>query len=246
MRNEVIFIEKPLYIQLSEKLIKQINEELEVGDLLPSERNLTKLYDVSRTTVRLALNYLEDRGYISIQHGKGSFVVDYHKTVINLNDMYSFTEHMESMDKNPKTKLLDYSIISDKEELTDIFNKNERSIIKLVRLRLADDIPLLYEQTYIPFKKFQSISSDDINKRPLYDIFREDYDEIVKMAQEELSVGIATDEIAEYLDIEHGSPVLKIYRTTFNLNNEVIEYTVSSARPDKFTYRTEHYNHLTK
>ena len=70
-RDEVIVIDKPLYIQLSDKLIKKIQDELEVGDLLPSERKLTKLYDVSRTTVRLALNYLENRGYVSIQHGKG-------------------------------------------------------------------------------------------------------------------------------------------------------------------------------
>lgn len=240
----MIIIEKALYIKLSEKLIKLIDEKLEVGDLLPSERKLTKQYEVSRTTVRLALNYLENRGYISIQHGKGSFVVDQHKKVINLSDMYSFTERMESMNKKPETKLLNYSIVSDDEELMELFNKSNQKMIQLVRLRLADGIPMLYEKTYIPFNKFESISSEDIDKRSLYNIFREDYDEIVKMAQEEFSAGIATDEIAESLDIAHDSPVLKIYRTTRNLNNEVIEYTESNARPDKFTYRTEHYNHL--
>ena len=244
-RDEVIVIDKPLYIQLSDKLIKKIQDELEVGDLLPSERKLTKLYDVSRTTVRLALNYLENRGYVSIQHGKGSFVVDYYKKVINLNDMYSFTEQMEIMGKKPKTKLLDYSIVSDDKELKEQFNQTDRSFIKLVRLRLADDTPMLYEETYIPVDKFQSVSAEDIDTRSLYDIFREDYDEIVKMAQEEFSAGIVTTEIANYLDMEYGAPVLKIYRTTLNLNNEVIEYTITNARPDKFTYRTKHYNHLT-
>src|SRR5690625_4121722 len=99
------------YLQLSEKLIETINNELEVGDSLPSERKLAEKYQVSRTTVRLALDDLESRGYISTQHGKGSFVVDYHKTLINLSDMYSFTEQMKAIGQTPKTKLLSDSVI---------------------------------------------------------------------------------------------------------------------------------------
>src|SRR5690625_1761578 len=114
-----------LYIQLSEKLIDKINNEMEVGDLLPSERKLTEIYDVSRTTVRLALDNLETRGYISRQHGKGSFVVDYHKTLINLSDMYSFTEQMKAIGQTPNTKLISYSIVNSTELLNDMFKNNE-------------------------------------------------------------------------------------------------------------------------
>ncbi|MEY8291062.1 GntR family transcriptional regulator [Carnobacteriaceae bacterium 52-44] len=233
-----------LYIQLSEKLIDKINNEMEVGDLLPSERKLTEIYDVSRTTVRLALDNLETRGYISRQHGKGSFVVDYHKTLINLSDMYSFTEQMKAIGQTPNTKLISYSIVNSTELLNDIFKNNETKFIKLVRLRSSDNIPMLYEESYIPYSKFNQITEEDIDKRSLYDIFLEDYNEVVKLAQEEFSAGIASQEEAKQLEIKEHSAVLKIYRTTINIKNEVIEYTESKARPDKFSYRTVHHNRL--
>ena|SRR5690625_2251775 len=232
------------YLQLSEKLIETINNELEVGDSLPSERKLAEKYQVSRTTVRLALDDLESRGYISTQHGKGSFVVDYHKTLINLSDMYSFTEQMKAIGQTPKTKLLSYSVIDTNDILTDIFDGRETKCIQLVRLRSSDDIPMLYEESYIPYSKFHQMSKEDVASRALYDIFLEDYNEVVKLAQEEFSAGIASIEEAKQLDIEENSAVLKIFRTTINVNNEVIEYTESKARPDKFSYRTVHYNRL--
>lgn len=233
-----------LYIQLSEKLIDKINSEMDVGDLLPSERKLTEIYEVSRTTVRLALDNLETRGYISRQHGKGSFVVDYHKTLINLSDMYSFTEQMKAIGQTPNTKLISYSVIDSTELLADIFTPTESKFIKLVRLRSSDDVPMLYEESYIPYSKFNQITEEDVDKRPLYDIFSEDYNEVVKLAQEEFSAGIASEEEATQLKIEDHSAVLKIYRTTVNIKNEVIEYTESKARPDKFSYRTVHHNRL--
>lgn len=219
---------------------------MDVGDLLPSERKLSEIYDVSRTTVRLALDNLESRGYISTQHGKGSFVVDYHKTLINLSDMYSFTDQMETIGKKPNTTLLDFSVVSSTDELKQIFTNSESKLIKLVRLRSADDVPMLYEESYIPYSKFKNISADDLNKRAMYDIFSEDYDQTIKLAQEEYSASIASKEVAGYLHIDPNDPVLKIFRTTFNLKNEVIEYTESQARPDKFTYRTVHYNRMVR
>lgn len=232
------------YIQLSEKLIEKINSDLEVGDSLPSERKLAEMYNVSRTTVRLALDDLETRGYISTQHGKGSFVVDYHKTLINLSDMYSFTEQMRSIGQTPSTKLLSYSVVETNESLNKIFNETENKFIKLVRLRSSDGVPMLYEESYIPYSKFHQITEEDVADRALYDIFLEDYDEIVKLAQEEFSAGIASSEESNQLEIKEKSAVLKIFRTTINVNNEVIEYTESKARPDKFSYRTVHYNRL--
>jgi len=235
---------QPLYVQLSDTLIQEITEEMEVGDLLPSERKLAELYDVSRTTIRLTLDDLEAKGYISTKHGKGSFVVDHHKTMINLSDMYSFTEQMEAIGKTPNTNLLDYSVVSDQKYLNEIFNKNEGKFIKLVRLRSSDDMPMLYEESYIPYDKFHDITPEDINQRSLYDIFLEDYEEVVKLAEEEFSASIAEEDVAKTLDIDLKSPVLKIYRKTVNVNNEVIEYTESKARPDKFSYRTVHHNRL--
>lgn len=238
-------MEKPLYIKLTEQLIQEIDSNLNVGDLLQSERKLTETYDVSRTTVRLALKELEKKGYITTVHGKGSFVANKQETLVDLNQQYSFTEDMRKIGRTPNTKVLDLSIIQDSERLYEIFQKRTTSFVKLVRLRSADGFPLMYEETYLPYHKFNEITVERLNQLPLYDIFTEDYNETVKLAKEEFSAGIASKKEAQHLEIKKNSPVLQIFRTTLNLNNEVIEYTESKARPDKFSYRTVHYNYST-
>ena len=236
-------MEQSLYIQLSEKLIEKINE-MEVGQLLPSERKLAEIYSVSRTTVRLALDNLEVRGYILRQHGKGSIVVDYHKSLINLSEMYSFTEQMKALGQEPSTKLISHSIIDANDKLNDIFLNSEKKFIKLIRLRSSDGVPMMYEESFIPFSKFHDIKINDIKERSLYDIFKEDFDEVVKLAQEEFSADLVSKEAAKQLDISPDSAVLQIYRTTVNIKNETIEYTESKADPSKFSYRTIHHNHI--
>lgn len=237
-------MKKPLYIQLSEQLIEKIKNKMEVGDLLPSERKLAETYEVSRTTVRLALNYLEKRGYIAIKHGKGSSVLDRQQALINLSNMYSFTEQMRSIGKKPQTTLLSLTVTDNSKYFKNVFSKDENKLIKLVRLRSADGIPMIYEESFIPYSKFKGISEDDLNQRPLYDIFLDDYGEVIKLAQEEFSAEIASKSAAEQLHLDEQSPVLNIFRTTYNANDEVVEYTESKARPDKFSYRTVHYNQM--
>lgn len=237
---------KPLYIQLSDQLIDEIVNNMEVGDLLPSERKLTEIYGMSRTTVRLALTNLENKGYISTQHGKGSFVIDHHKTLINLSEMYSFTDQMKNIGKKPESILLDFSIISNPQELKDEVYKNEKKLIKLIRLRTADKLPMLYEESYLPYSKFTDLSEDEVAQHPLYDIFFKTYNQVIKIAQEEFFADTVSKKVAQRLEINKNAPILKIIRTTYNLNNEIIEYTKSDARSDQFSYRTIHHNHLSR
>lgn len=65
---------QPLYGQLVDLLCQKIDNEMEPGDMLPSERDLSETYGLSRTTVRLAMRELEDMGLVTRRHGKGTFV----------------------------------------------------------------------------------------------------------------------------------------------------------------------------
>ncbi len=97
---------QPLYDQLLNLLIEKIENEMEADTMLPSERELSKRYGLSRTTVRLALQELEKLGYIYRQHGKGTFVSDIRKQATNLSGSYSFTEQMKALGKQPETRVL--------------------------------------------------------------------------------------------------------------------------------------------
>lgn len=232
---------QPLYNQLVDLLKEKIENGLEPNTMLPSERELSDTYGLSRTTVRLALQELEKIGYIYRQHGKGTFVSKLSDQATNLSGSYSFTEQMKAIGKEPKTKILEFEVIEATKYFAEQMNLHlGEKIIKIKRLRLADEMPMMLERSYLPYKKFLMLKREDLEHKPLYDIFFEDYNEIIKLAEEEFYASIANGKDADFLDIPESSPVLNLIRTTYNDRNEIIEFTLSIARADQFRYKIMH------
>ncbi|WP_439442642.1 GntR family transcriptional regulator [Listeria aquatica] len=232
---------RPLYDQLVNVLKEKIENEMQANDKMLSEREISERYGVSRTTVRLAMAELENMGYIYKRHGKGTFVSALQSQKQNLMDSYSFTDHMRELGKNPKTKVLSFEIVTSNQFFADKLGISEgENVIKIKRLRLADDLPMMLERSYLPFNEFATLTEEMVKTKPLYEIFKEDFDEVVKVADEEFSAGIVSDYEADQLEVLRDSPCLKLVRTTYNTENKVIEYTLSIARSDQFVYRVRH------
>ncbi|MBZ1504875.1 MAG: GntR family transcriptional regulator [Latilactobacillus curvatus] len=232
---------QPLYNQLVDALKIKIENEMNVNDRLPSERELSIQYGLSRTTVRIALNELELMGYVHRQHGKGTFVSNVIKGQTDLSGTYSFTEQMKSLGKDPETQILSFKTMKANQFIAEGLGiEQDTEIIKIKRLRLADKEPMMLERTYLPLSKFPDLNLESLQSAPLYDLFIKKYNQTVKVADEILSVGIMTAKDAQQLKFYEGAPVLKLKRTTYNNKNEIIEYTLSVARGDKFTYHIRH------
>lgn len=232
---------RPIYDQLVELLRSKIENEMYPNEKMLSERGICEQYGVSRTTVRLAMAELEHMGYIYKRHGKGTFVAALNKNPQNLMDSYSFTDHMKEQGKNPSTKVLSFEVV----ESTNYFAENlgitpGEKMIKITRLRLADELPMMLERTYLPMKEFAGLTKELVSEKPLYEIFRDNYKEVIKVADEEFSAGLLSDKEAKLLGVPVDSACLKLLRTTYNKDNRVIEFTLSVARSDKFVYKIRH------
>ena len=229
----------PLYLQLMEVLIKKIeDEEYAEHDKLPSERDLCDIYKLSRITVRQALQDLEREGYIYKQHGVGTFVASasYNQ---KLSGLYSFTNEMQKLGKNPTTEVLSFEVISLDDRLARKMDAEPfEEVFKVVRLRFADGQPLMYETSYLPKKRFVGLTQTDLNARPMYDVFLQDYEVTVTKATERLSATLVTEEESMFLDMRSGEAGMLIKRYAY-FHEQLIEYTVSVARGDKFSYTVE-------
>lgn len=233
---------QPLYDQLVDILTEKIDHELKPGDLIPSERELSERYGLSRTTVRLALQELERLGMVVRQHGRGTFVADRSAQATNLMQAYSFTDQMRSMGREPRTTILEFcEIEADKSQAEHMGLHIGDRIFKLKRLRSADGMPMMVERTYLPVRLFLSLKRPMLENRALYSVIEGEFHEKIRVAEEEFFASIARSADAHLLDISEGSPVLDLIRTTYNVKNEIVEYTLSVARADQFKYKVFHH-----
>lgn len=228
-----------LYSKLIEKLVDEISL-MEKGDKLPSERQLCKDFDVSRTTVRNAIKTLVNAGVLYQIQGKGTFVRE--KNRENLSNYYSFTEQTKKNGKTPKSIVVDFEIKKANSKIKEILNlDHDDKIIQFDRLRLADDIPMMYEMTIIPYDKFKEINKKILGKKALYDIFKDKYNLKIYEVKERFSVSKLDKKMAQSLNLKEDSPCLKIKRKSLTVSEEVIEYTISYARGDMFYYESSYY-----
>lgn len=231
---------QPLYDQLVDVLREKIENEMDPGDLLPSERELSERYGLSRTTVRLALKELETLGLINRKHGKGTFVSDL-SGAMDLTTNYSFTEQMREAGREPKTVDLEFEVCAATKQVADRMGLAPGDkVVYMKRLRFADGVPMMVERTYVPEATFPSLTREDLEGRSLYAIIENDYHQTIRVAEEEFFASVARKNDAEVLGIAEGAPVLQLSRLTYNDENEAIEYTHSVARADQFKYKVSH------
>ena len=167
---------QPLYDQLVDILTEKIDHEYRAGDMIPSERELSERYGLSRTTVRLALQELERLGLVVRQHGRGTFVTDRSAKATNLMQSYSFTEQMRAMGREPETTILEFcEMEADKNLAEHMGLRIGDRIFKLKRLRSADNMPMMVERSYLPVRQFLSLKRPLLERKPLYDVIEQDF-----------------------------------------------------------------------
>ena len=202
---------QPLYDQLVDILTEKIEQEYRPGDLMPSERELSERYGLSRTTVRLALQELERLGMVVRKHGRGTFVADQSAQVTNLMQAYSFTDQMRSMGRVPETTILEFSEIdADKNLAQHMGVRLGDRLFKLKRLRSADGIPMMVERSFLPVRKFLTLKRPLLDSMPLYEIVENVYHEKIRVAEEEFFASVARPSEAHLLDIPENAPVRSI------------------------------------
>lgn len=226
----------PLYIQLMNILIEKIENHMKENDKLDSEREICKKYGLSRTTVREALDELEKNKYIYKVQGKGNFISP--KVVEqDLIKVSSFTEEMKKHGKNPTSKLLNFEIIEANTTIARKLKMEENELVfKISRVRIADDIPMIYEITYLPYERFKGLTKEIIKENPLYEILVNSFNTHITSAEEIIESVLINKLESVYLEIPQGQAGLRFERIAYE-KLDIIEYTITIARGDKYRYR---------
>ncbi|PLR85343.1 phosphonate metabolism transcriptional regulator PhnF [Bacillus canaveralius] len=226
----------PIYHQLEEHLKSKIESgAIKADEAIPSEREYAERYQISRMTVRQALNNLVSDGYLYRQKGKGTFV-NKKKVEQRLHGLTSFTEDMIERGMKPSSKLLSFEIIAAGAETAHRLNIKENTpVYEIKRVRLADAAPMALETTYLPANLIKGLTEEIINQS-LYRYIEEKLSFTIHEATQQIEAAIAKDIEIKHLQIEKGAPILLIHRSSFLKDGTPFEYVKSAYRADRYKF----------
>ena len=225
----------PIYEQLTRALERVIEDgELKPDDPLPSEYELAETYNISRMTVRRAINELAREGLVVRVPGKGTFVA-HPKEARELKQLASFTEEAERQGLKAGGRVLTHRVIKPTRKVAEILrlSKGER-VIELERIRTLNGKPVSLARSFLPYRLCPSLAERDLNDKSLYRILEVELGFKLVWAREIIGCCSAPEYVAELLGIKPGSAILTWERELFLEDETPLEYLYSYQWPEHF------------
>ncbi len=217
----------PQYKKLYEQLRKQIEQGVyKEGDLLPSENDLCRIHNLTRPTIRQALNALVNDGYIKKQQGKGS-IVDRLPFGVGILSISGTTSVLGK--QNLQTKILVApKVISWPEDFIYQLSDSERlaGCIYMERLRLYKEKPIFLDINYLPNINLPRFTSRNHENKSLFDTLRKYYQVEIKGGEQRLRAIPAGEKVSSFLEIKNDAPVLHLDR---KIATNKIDYYIYSS-----------------
>jgi len=202
------------------------------ADLLPTEDDLTKLFGVSRITVRTALARLESSGLIRRRQGVGTFVKQRTAQPIRVG-IREQRARLEQLSQTTALKLLEMDRGAVPADVQSWFRcKPDAQFVRVVRIRTASKPVLLYV-TFIPEPIGCKFSKRDYARSPHHELIKRAGIRVTS-AEQIITAGLAEPVVASRLKIEVGSPLLKLRTMFFDDRSRPVRYLEVLASPSMF------------
>ena len=216
----------PLYAQLKEKIISDINNEtLKYGDKIETEQEIMKKYNLSRITVRRAISELVAEGYLVKKQGKGTFVIKnkIERKIINTSDslkIMSFTKELKENNIKASSKIIELKIIPGIEEFNQKLGLTKNSkLIFMKRVRYANDSPMTIEENYFAYDKFKGLLEEKI-EGSLYELLEKKYNVIpTRSSRQEIEIVKSDEEQSKLLNVPTFEPLFYFSGVTYDEND---------------------------
>ena len=229
----------PLYSRVEAVLAGEIaGRVLKTGDQLPTEDMLIARFEVSRITIRRAIQNLAGRDLVEIRRGKGTFVAA-PKMTQELTELSGFVEDMRAAGRKPTARVMSKEVVTADTTVAShlALTKGER-VVKILRVRLADGVPLSFDETYLPLDIGKKIITNNLKVEPIFSLLERKYGIPLIEAEYKLEAVTADEEVASALRVKQGSPIFRIERTSYSTGNRPVDYEKLHYRGDLVSFVT--------
>ncbi|MDA8214306.1 MAG: GntR family transcriptional regulator [Nitrospiraceae bacterium] len=247
MQNEIPLLQnktidrlnqEKLYIQLTRIFLEEINSgRWKLEQQIPTEEDLCKKYNVSKITVRQAINNLVSDGYLIKIQGKGTFVASA-LPVVGLAMKTRLTEEMFGKEVSVEREIL-FRVIREPQPEAKEYLKTEDEIYYILSRRVVSGEPVYIEESYIPYRMLPEIEKLDIARNSLYSILQEKGAKKIFKVIQTIEIAQVKEYLAKNLNMKEGAPVLVVHRLFLSSDGTPVAYTRLMGRGDGYKFQTE-------
>ena len=228
---------QPLYLQIKETLKKQILAgEYAPYQRMPSESELMNSFGVSRITVRQALRDLHSEGLIFTSQGKGTFASK-PKAMQDVQHLEGFDEAMKPKGYETSARLISIRETTTSKDVQEKLGLSPKDrAVEVVRVRYLNREPVSVDRSYFPIAIGQGLFSKDLS-RDIFPMLENQLGIALGRAEISLEARPADADIAKFLGLEPGSPIMWVERLTRDRDDNPIDYEYLAFRGDSYKYR---------
>ena len=234
----------PKYLEIQNLLLQRIkNGDYQEGQLIPKEVDLAEQLNVSRPTVRHAIRNLVQGGYLERRKKRGTIVTQTKIKQQFTHVIESYNTEIQNNGLVAKTQVLNFSTEKASDEVAEALTiKPNTEVYKLVRLRSADNKPVVFVVTYLPIAQLPDLQKIDFTHHSLYSELAKAGLEITHVSRK-IEVHPATEEEAQLLETDIKAPIFYFHTIGFTKDHRALEYSIASYRGDLNYFMVENDKH---
>ena len=239
----------PLYYQLKSLILEEIKDgSYKPGDLIPTEDELGKMFDISRTTVRQAITELVNEGYVYRVKSKGTFVSEpkINRTVPGSNyseNTATFEHEIQTAGHTPKTVIREMKVIDTPSIMMEQgYHSPTGKALYMVRVRYVDDQPLEYIISYINYDFFASLmTSNELETHSMGEIMGRDEKTRIRTMVRTVEALLSSKTDMQILGVKAKTAIQLLTTVRKNKDDVLLDITLDYVRGDlgKLIFKTE-------
>ena len=228
------------YVLLAQTLKGKIDtEEWIEGSAIPTERDISESFDVSRSTVRKAILLMTEEGYLRSEHGSGTFVMP-RMAREHLYSLHSFSDDISSKGEIPNQQILEMSVVRPTSFLIEKLGlqSGDIKVQKIKRLRFSGTTPIGIHTAYLPLGEMKPLAPEDLlETRSLYRLIKAQWNLKPVEAVESISARLPSPNECSLLEIPANEALITCCRTTFSSKYKQMEYVEMVYPSSRYNYK---------
>jgi GntR family transcriptional regulator len=236
----------PLWLQIRNELFDCLYKEaLRPGQLIPNEKTLVELFNVSIGTVRKAIGVLESEGILVRKQGLGTFVCQ-HDDLSFLFKYFHIVNHDSDERHIPEVECVSFELKDASDKEIDVLNipiENNKVFSIYNKLAFKGRVHSV-DKIVVSAAKFPLLNEEIFVNRhnTIYNLYQNKFNVFISKCSERIRAIPAQGNVAKMLGIKANSPILIISRVGFTYHDEAVELRTSYVNTSEIEYIRKQYS----